>query len=71
MSSNKSLTAAVCPTIVQATVRAANEEQRMSKPKVIADMRNPEDSRIFMTIVAFVYSPLVPMLAAAAVIGLS
>ena len=43
----------------------------MSKPKVIADMRNPEDGRTSMTVIAFVYSPLVLMLAAAAVIGLS
>ncbi len=43
----------------------------MSQDKTFARLQNTADCRACLTIIGFVYSPLVLMLGAAAVIGLS
>ena len=43
----------------------------MSTSKPFAGMQNPEDNRVCLTIIGFVYSPLLLLLGAAALIGLA
>lgn len=43
----------------------------MSKTQQFAGMQNREDRRACLTIIGFVYSPLVLLLGAAAIIGLA